>query len=62
MDPGGVHPQVRRRSSRRSLRAFPDLLLLLALLLSSVVGTLLHGQPPLGVRGRFGVVVFGQFS
>lgn len=60
--PGGVHSQVRRGSSRRPLRALPYLLLLLALLLPSVVGALPHGQPPLGVRGRFGVVVFGQFS
>lgn len=56
------HSQVRGRSSCRSLRAFSYLLLLLALLLASVVGALPHGKPPLGVRGRFGVVVFGQFS
>lgn len=57
-----VHVQIRRSSSCGSLSAFSDLLLLLALLLASVVGTLPHGEPPLGVRGRFGVVVFGQFS
>lgn len=57
-----VHSQLGRSSCRRSLRAFSDLLLLLALLLASVVGALPHGQPPLRIRGRFGVVVFGQFA
>lgn len=59
VDPCNVHAQIRRCSSCRSLRAFSYLLLLLALLLASVVGALPHGQPPLGVRGCFGVVVFG---
>lgn len=57
-----VYSQLGGSSCRRSLCALSDLLLLLALLLASVVGTLPHGQPPLRVRGRFGVTVFGQFA
>lgn len=53
------YSQLGAGSGRRSLRAFSDLLLLLALLLASVVGTLPHGQPPLGVGRRFRVVVLG---
>lgn len=57
-----IHSQLGRGARRRPLCAFPDLLLLLALLLASVVGALPHGQPPLLVRGRLGVAVFGELS
>lgn len=58
----GVYSQLCWSSCRRSLCAFSYLILLLALLLPSVVGALLHRKPPLRVRGHFGVIVLGQFS
>lgn len=57
-----VYSQLGWSSRSRSLCAFSYLLLLLPLLLASVVRTLPHGQPPLEVRGRFGVAVLGQFA
>lgn len=57
-----VYSQLGTSACCCSLCAFSYLLLLLPLLLASVVGPLPHGQPPLRVRGHFGVVVFGQLA
>ncbi len=56
------YSQLSWSSCRRSLCSFSYLLLRLALLLASVIRTLPHGQPPLRIRGRFGVIVFRQFA
>lgn len=54
--------QFRGASCCRTLSPLANLILLLALLPSTIVGTLSHWKPPLRVRSHLGVIVLRQLS